>query len=190
MNDIGLESGLDSAAAAALAGAAWGEPGAASHRCPDDFRLAMRRVAATVNIVTILADGRPMGMTATAMSSVSMEPPSLLVCINACLTMHASMEDAAHFCVNVLHGDHEGLAQMFADPSSKAARFRDGWLIDGSRPPRLADAQAAMLCRRIDHHRFGTHSIFIGQVEEVIVRPEAQPLIYCDGAYGRAARAS
>ena len=189
MDDIGLERGLDSAAAAALAGAAWGEPGAAAHRCRDDFRLAMRGVAATVNIVTLLADGQPMGMTATAMSSVSMEPPSLLVCINSCLTMHAPMEGVTHFCVNVLNGAHEELARMFADPASKAARFKTGWLIDGRRPPRLADAQAAMLCRRIDHHRFGTHSIFIGQVEEVIVRPDARPLIYCDGAYGTAARA-
>ena len=43
-----------------------------------------------------------------------------------------------------------------------------------------------MLCRRIDHHRFGTHSIFIGQVEEVFIRDEIDPLVYLDGRYGSA----
>ena len=95
--------------------------------------------------------------------------------------MHAPMEDVTHFCVNVLHGGQRELARMFADPARKATRFREGWLVDDARPPRLADAQAAMLCRRIDHHRFGTHSIFIGQVEEVVLSPGARPLIYCNG---------
>ena len=78
--------------------AAPGEPPLA-----DLFRQAMRRVAATVNVVTICVDGQLMGMTATAMSCVSMDPPSLLVCINQALTMHAPMEDVSHFAVNVLH---------------------------------------------------------------------------------------
>jgi flavin reductase (DIM6/NTAB) family NADH-FMN oxidoreductase RutF len=178
------DTGSDRMMAASLAGAAWGETGDRVSAANDTFRQAMRGVAATVNIVTICVDGRPMGMTATAMSSVSMDPPSLLVCINSCLTMHDPMEDVAHFCVNVLHGGQQELARMFADPARKESRFLDGWLMDGTRPPRLAEAQAAMLCRRIGHHRFGTHSIFIGEVDEVVLRPEARPLVYCNGAYG------
>jgi flavin reductase (DIM6/NTAB) family NADH-FMN oxidoreductase RutF len=72
---------------------------------------------------------------------------------------------------------------MFADRSQQALRFLSGWQIDCDRPPRLADAQASILCRRTDHHRFGTHSIFIGVVEEVTLRDEVRPLIYLDGAY-------
>jgi flavin reductase len=180
MDDVGLDGVLSTA----FTGAAWGEAGGRTAPGCESFRQAMRGVAATVNIVSICVDGRPMGMTATAMSSVAMEPPSLLVCINACLTMHAPMEAMTHFCVNVLHGEQQELARMFADPARKASRFREGWLMDGARPPRLADAQASMLCRRIDHHRFGTHSIFIGLVEEVALRPDARPLIYCNGVYG------
>jgi flavin reductase (DIM6/NTAB) family NADH-FMN oxidoreductase RutF len=179
MRDAGGERMM----AASLAGAAWGETGDEPAPANDTFRQAMRGVAATVNIVTICVDGRPMGMTATAMSSVSMDPPSLLVCINACLTMHDPMEDVAHFCVNVLHGGQQELARIFADPARKASRFLDGWLMDGNRPPRLAEAQAAMLCRRIGHHRFGTHSIFIGVVEEVWTRDGIDPLVYLDGRY-------
>ena len=150
------------------------------------FRQAMRRVASTVNVITVCVDGQPMGITATAMSSLAMEPPSLLVCINQAAAMHASMEDVPHFCVNVLHRDQEAIARMFADRRQQALRFAEGWHVDCERPPRLIDAQAAILCRRIDHHRFATHSIFIGQVEDVAVRDEVAPLLYLDGDYGGA----
>jgi flavin reductase (DIM6/NTAB) family NADH-FMN oxidoreductase RutF len=148
-----------------------------------DFRQAMRRVASTVNVITICVDGQPMGITATAMSSLAMDPPSLLVCVNRAASMHASMEGVTHFGVNVLHRDQEHLAQMFADRAKQALRFTTGWHLDCDRPPRLADAQASLLCRRIDHHQFGTHSIFIGVVEEAVVRPEVDPLVYLDGSY-------
>jgi flavin reductase (DIM6/NTAB) family NADH-FMN oxidoreductase RutF len=148
------------------------------------FRAAMRRVASTVNVITICVGGEPMGITATAMSSISMDPPSLLVCINRTASMHGSMEDVSHFRINVLHRDQEGIAHMFADRSQQALRFSGGWTVDCARPPQLADAQASILCRRIDHHRFGTHSIFIGQVEDVTLRDAVDPLVYLNGRYG------
>jgi flavin reductase (DIM6/NTAB) family NADH-FMN oxidoreductase RutF len=151
-----------------------------------DFRQAMRRVASTVNVITICAGGRPMGITATAMSSLAMEPPSLLVCINRFAALHGSMETISHFRVNVLHREQEAIARMFADRAQEALRFADGWDMDCDHPPRLRDAQAALLCRRIDLHQYGTHSIFIGEVEEVDVRPEVDPLVYLNGSYGRA----
>ncbi len=150
----------------------------------NEFRQAMRRVASTVNVISICVDGQPMGITATAMSSLAIDPPSLLVCINRAASLHASMEDVSHFGVNVLHRDQEHLAQMFADRERHALRFAEGWDLDGARPPRLADAQAYLLCRRIDHHQFGTHSIFIGVVEKVEVRDDVHPLVYLDGRYG------
>jgi flavin reductase (DIM6/NTAB) family NADH-FMN oxidoreductase RutF len=150
------------------------------------FRQAMRRVASTVNVITIGGSGEPMGITATAMSSISMDPPSLLVCINQASSVHAPMGDMTHFRVNVLHRDQEAIARMFADRSQHALRFLSGWDLDCAAAPRLIDAQASILCRRIDHHRFGTHSIFIGQVEEVLFRDEIDPLVYLNGHYGAA----
>jgi flavin reductase (DIM6/NTAB) family NADH-FMN oxidoreductase RutF len=151
-----------------------------------DFKRAMRRVASTVNVITVCVRGEPMGITATAMSSLSLDPPSLLICINRSASLHSPLEDVSHFCVNVLHRSQEEIAQMFADRSRQALRFATGWQVDCERPPRLADAQAAILCRRIHHHPFGTHSIFIGQVEEVAVREDVAPLVYVDGRYGAA----
>jgi flavin reductase (DIM6/NTAB) family NADH-FMN oxidoreductase RutF len=150
------------------------------------FRQAMRRVASTVNVITICVGGEPMGITATAMSSISIDPPSLLVCINRTAAMHGRMEDVSHFRVNVLHRDQEEMARIFADRRHQALRFADGWTVDCERPPRLLDAQASFLCRRIDHHRFGTHSIFIGQVEEVTFKEDVHPLVYLDGKYAPA----
>lgn len=151
-----------------------------------DFRQAMRRVASTVNVISICVDGQPMGITATAMSSLAMDPPSLLVCINQAAAIYGSLQDVSHFGVNVLHRDQEHLAQMFADRGQHHLRFNSGWEIGEGRPPRLIDAQAALTCRRIDHHQFGTHSIFIGVVEEVMLRDAVDPLLYVDGRYGGA----
>lgn len=148
------------------------------------FRQAMRRVASTVNVISICVDGQPMGITATAMSSLAMDPPSLLVCVNRAASLHASMADVSHFGVNVLHRDQQDLALMFADRERHALRFASGWHLDGARPPRLAEAQAWLQCRRIEHHQFGTHSIFIGVVEEVGMREDVHPLVYLDGSYG------
>lgn len=148
-----------------------------------DFRQAMRRVASTVSVITICVEGQPMGITATAMSSLALDPPSLLVCIHRSAFMHGRMTDVSHFGVNVLHRDQEHLAQMFADRNLRELRFASGWHLDAAGPPRLPDAQASILCRRIDHHPFGTHSIFIGVVEDVIVRDDVHPLVYVDGRY-------
>lgn len=149
-----------------------------------EFRRAMRRVASTVNVISLCVEGEAMGITATAVAPISMDPPSLLVCINRAATVHPKMENVEHFGVNVLHRDQEDMARMFADRSKHGQRFVRGWLNDCVRPPRLLDAQASLLCRRIDHHRFGTHSIFIGIVEEVVLREDVHPLVYLDGRYG------
>ncbi|HEX8225302.1 MAG TPA: flavin reductase family protein [Allosphingosinicella sp.] len=152
----------------------------------NEFKQAMRRVASTVNVITVCVDGEPMGITATAMSSLSVDPPSLLICINRTASLHSPLEDVSHFCVNVLHRSQQEIARMFADKSRRELRFATGWQVDCSRPPRLADAQAAILCRRIRHFPYGTHSIFVGEVEEVAVREDVDPLVYVDGRYGRA----
>ena len=151
-----------------------------------DFKQAMRRVASTVNVITVCVGGEPMGITATAMSSLTMDPPSLLICINRTASLHSPLEDVSHFCVNVLHRSQEDMARMFADRSQQGLRFASGWHLDCDRPPRLADAQAAILCRRIRHFAYGTHSIFIGEVEEVKARDDVDPLVYVDGRYGGA----
>lgn len=153
-------------------------------RLAEAFKQAMRRVAATVNVISICVEGQAKGITATAVSVVSMDPPSLLVCVNQAASVHPSIENVDHFNVNVLHRDQAEVATIFADRKLEAERFIRGWDNDCVTPPRLRGAQAVIRCRRIDHHRFGTHSIFVGLVEAVESRDEIDPLIYLDGKFG------
>ena len=98
--------------------------------------------------------------------------------------MHGSMAGVDHFRVNVLHRGQEALARLFSDKAMRELRFAQGWQLETCAPPRLPEAQASILCRRTEHHMFGTHSIFIGVVEDVTVRGDCDPLVYLNGAYG------
>lgn len=148
------------------------------------FRGAMRRVAATVHVVTICVRGKPMGLTATAVSSLALTPPSLLVCVNQSSSMHHPMTDVRRFCVNVLGQDQIDVARAFSNSALRDVRFQTGdWRVDGDEPPRLADAQASIVCTRRDLHAFGTHSIFVGEVDDVTLRDAVDPLVYLDGRY-------
>ena len=148
------------------------------------FCDAMRRLAATVNIITISDGGTAMGMTATAVSSLAADPPSLLVCVNQSASMHNALATADRFCVNILHHDQVDVAQIFSDRSARDVRFSTGrWERDGEQPPRLEDAQASLLCDRTQLIAFGTHTICIGVVREVRTRADVNPLVYVDGRF-------
>lgn len=152
-----------------------------------DFRAAMRRLAATVTIVTIRDGGRPMGMTATAVSSLAADPPSLLVCVNQSASMHNPLIETQAFCVNILHQDQHAVARVFSDSALRDARFATGeWEHRDDAPPYLTDAQAVLLCERRQLVTFATHTICIGAVREVRLREDIDPLLYLDGKFARA----
>lgn len=158
-------------------------PGA-DHGLTDDFRQAMRGVASTIHIITLSLDDAPKGMTATAVSSLSMSPPSLLVCMNESVSMHGAMAGIEWFCVNVLTTRHIEVAKTFSNSRLRDVRFETGeWRLGEEHAPRLADAQSAMLCRQVGHHRFGTHSIFLGEVCKVWLCGAPDPLLYLDGRF-------
>jgi flavin reductase len=149
------------------------------------FRDAMRRMAATVNIITITdSNGVPQGMTATAVSSLSADPASLLVCVNQSASMHDSLGQASQFCVNVLHSEQLDLARTFSNSKLRDVRFASGgWTQDGDGPPYLPEAQASLICERTQVIAFATHSICIGTVLSIRVREDIDPLIYLDGRF-------
>ena len=145
--------------------------------------MAMRSIAATVFVVTLSEADRRYGVTATAVSSLSMEPLSILVCINRNASFHPIISRAERFCLNALREDHQVIAAQFGSSKGAAERFQSGaWsLLSGL--PALDGAQANILCRKVRQEDFGTHTIFIGEVERVRSAPDARPLIYCDGLY-------
>ncbi len=135
-----------------------------------NFRLAMREFASGVGIVAAGIGEVRSGCTATAIASLSLSPPSLLVCLNRATATLAAARLAGAFSVNLLAAHHRQLAERFAGVSGikGAARFEHGdWapLITGA--PVLADALAALDCRVEDIIERHTHAIVIGAVEAV-----------------------
>jgi len=148
-----------------------------------EFRRAMRTLASAVSIISTARGNKPFGMTATAVTSMSMEPPSLLVCINQSAGLHGPLLESRRFCVNILHGHQTDLANVFGSKQEKD-RFAFGeWATDAHGVPYLVQAQANVICDVDDTHAYGTHTIVIGKVRRVHVRGSVNPLIYQDGRY-------
>ena len=106
------------------------------------FKGAMRRLAATVTIVTGGTSEQPGGFAATAVCSVTMEPPALLVCVNKTASLHDRLVMGSQFCVNLLHGRHAELSGIFGGKVAPAERFNHGtWGTDEAGIAYLNDAR-------------------------------------------------
>lgn len=152
------------------------------------FRLAMRRVASTVAIVSAQRGGERHGTTATSVTSISMDPPSVLVCFNQSSRLHDFLHNQDNFCVNVLHTDNIDIAKMFSSSASAAERFATGdWRGGDEGMPYLANAQANLFCQKEQEINYGSHTIFIGRVLQALARGDVSPLLYRDGRYGAVA---
>jgi flavin reductase (DIM6/NTAB) family NADH-FMN oxidoreductase RutF len=148
------------------------------------FRTAMRRLASTVTIVTASDESRRHGMTMTAVSSLSMDPPSMIVCVNQSTFLHDILLSAKRFCVNVLRHDQTDVSTAFSGAATPEERFLMGeWTKHASSVDYLVNAQANILCRKVAAVPFGTHTIFIGTAEEVILNEDAKPLLYRNATY-------
>jgi flavin reductase len=154
-----------------------------NHDLSADFRLAMRRLTATVSIVTCADETGRHGMTATAVTSVSLHPPTILVCINAEARLHAKVAKQRRFCVNLLKVGHIALSERFGSKQYEHDRFAVGdWSeLDGL--PYLKDSQASLSCSTQQHITAGSHGIFVAHVDQIIVADEIEPLLYQNGAY-------
>ena len=147
------------------------------------FREAIAHFATGVTVITTLRDdGTPAGMTASAVTSVSLDPVLLLVCINNRLPTHGAIEASRRFVVNVLGEGQEELALRFA--RSGIDKFESVPLVPGTELPILADAIAHFTCDV--HERFpgGDHSIFIGLVRSCAAMPGKRPLVYFKSGFG------
>ena len=151
---------------------------------PLRMRDGLRRLAKAVVVITCEHGGTRYAMAATAVSELSMEPPSLLICVNRTASLYAPLSSGANFAVNILHSSHETVSSACSGKLKGEARFEQGqWARSSLGPPYLEDAQASFVCRndrQVDH---GTHGIFIGEVVDVLSHGAVDPLIYVDGRY-------
>jgi flavin reductase (DIM6/NTAB) family NADH-FMN oxidoreductase RutF len=149
-----------------------------------DMRNALRRLAKAVVVITSQYEGQRYAMAATAVSELSMDPPSLLICVNRTASLYAPLAANADFCVNILHSSHLPISQACSGKIKGEARFEVGsWATSSLGIPYLEDAQASFVCRNDRLVDYGTHGLFIGQVVEVMSHGIVDPLIYVDGRY-------
>lgn len=149
------------------------------------FRDVMGRFATGVTVVTTASDDVTRAMTANAVSSLSLDPLLLLVCVQHSASIHDVLIDAGVFAVNILAGDQLELSQLFAsrgefDEPMGGVSYRSGQ----TGAPLLDGVLAWVDCEVHERLDGGDHSIFVGRaVDFSIARPDAPPLLFYGGGY-------
>ncbi|MGD9811524.1 MAG: flavin reductase family protein [Sphingobium sp.] len=157
----------------------------------EQLKAGLRRLGKAVAVVTTWHDGHRWAMTATAVSELSMDPPSMLVCVNKSASLYLPLTAGANFCINILHADQIAVANACFGATKGEERFREGrWDSACCGTPFLRESQASFICEYQQHLEYGTHAIVIGQVKEVHVAGDVDPLIYVDGRFTRVMRAA
>jgi flavin reductase (DIM6/NTAB) family NADH-FMN oxidoreductase RutF len=157
---------------------------------PIDFRKAMGCFATGVTIITVDQDGEVHGMTANAFTSVSLEPELVLVCVDHRARTHAHLHARKRFGVNVLRSDQQAISEYYARATETHQQAEEA----GARfertahgTPVLQGALAYIECRLRSAEQAGDHTIFIAEVEDVVVR-EGEPLLFFRGQYRQIAQ--
>lgn len=144
-----------------------------------EFRNTLGRFATGVTVVTIPDGAGVRGVTANAFMSVSLEPPLVVVSIGKKARTHALLLDAERYGISVLHEDQEAMSNHFAGFGGELEPTFEH--LSGF--PLLEGALAHLVCRTVDRHEAGDHTLFIGEVEALRYR-EGRPLLYFGGKYG------
>ncbi|MDE1150575.1 MAG: flavin reductase family protein [Azospirillaceae bacterium] len=151
----------------------------------DGLRLAMRRLAATVSVVTLRDAQGPAGTTVSALCSLSFDPPSVLIALNRSASMHDRLLAADTYAINILHADQHAISQAFGSSQRKEDRFEEGAWEDVMGAPVLIGAQSVLVCRRAAELPHGSHRVIVGEVLWTRNLDEVNPLLYADGGYRR-----
>ena len=151
----------------------------------ESYREGMARLAAAVNVITTDGPAGPGGFTASAVCSVTDDPPTLIVCVNLASSQNELIRTTQELCVNALALGQGDIAALFSTKELPIAeRFAAGrWstLVTGS--PVLEGAIASFDCRVVERLERGTHSVIFCEVEAVRSAPGGEPLLYIDRGY-------
>ena len=148
------------------------------------FRHVVGHLTSGVCVVTTSVDGAPYGMTASSVTSLSMDPPMMLVCVNRAAPMAIKVSASGFFAINVLSDRGTQLATQFATPS--ADKFHGVTTSVGiSGAPILEEALAHLECEVIEEVIGGSHLIFLGRVIRAQAAQDGEPLTYFRGKFGR-----
>jgi flavin reductase len=153
---------------------------------PAEFRLAMGCFATGVTIVTVDLDGEIHGMTANALASVSLKPVLLLVCVDRSARIHAHLHAKRRFGINILSEHQRAVSEYYARPLSTHQRAQSeagAWFERTEQgTPILRGALAYLECKLQSTQEAGDHTIFVAEVEDVVVH-EGEPLLFFRSRY-------
>lgn len=153
------------------------------------FRQALGCFPTGVAVVTATpGQGHPMGITVNSFSSVSLDPPLILWCVDAKSDRYDAFTNAPGFTISLLGTAHEDVSSRLAKQGAHSLEGID--LIDTELgPPALCDALAYFECTRYALHEAGDHAILIGRVLRFAKREAGAPLVFFRGRYGSLADA-
>lgn len=146
---------------------------------------ALRRFARAVSVITTDFEGRRYAMAATAVCEVSLDPPSMLVCVNRAAALFVPLSQGAPFCINILEASQQAISVACGGSVRGEERFAVGQWRKSEQLglPCLEGAQASLVCENEASILHGTHGVFLGRVVEVATSGPVNPLIYADGSY-------
>ncbi|MBI4492279.1 MAG: flavin reductase [Chloroflexi bacterium] len=153
---------------------------------PLRFRKVIGNFATGVTVLTTVTPVGVYGMTANAVTSLSLEPTLVLVCIDRQATTHDYVQRSKVFALNILSEAQQDLSRLFARPDSTPERALATVEYEpaASGSPILRGALAYLDCRVVAEYPGGDHTIFVGEVDEAaVVEGEAAPLIFFRGQY-------
>ena len=149
-----------------------------------DFKNALKSWATGVTVVTSKTEDFGLkGMTATSFSSVSLNPPQILVCINKSADTGDAVLAGKSFAINILKVDQQEISNQFAGATSQEERFANvNWHEGKMGSPVIDDALASIECTVVQQVLAGTHWVIIGEVQSVTCR-SGEPLLYYNSSY-------
>ena len=154
---------------------------------PAAFRHAFRQLASTVAVLTLVGrDGRPRGMTVTSMCALTVQPPTLLVCIDRTTRTHSALMASDEFGLDILADSQHAIAAFCARTGTNKVLPAE-WLIEPSRNelPHIAGSVVRLGCTIDTIHPASTHDIVVGEIRSIDVEMvPTTPLLYHDGAFG------
>jgi len=149
-----------------------------------DYRNAMARLGAAVNIITTDGPAGRAGFTASAVCSVTDEPPTLLICLNRQASVYPAFQANGVLCVNVLGAGQQALSGVFGGKTPMAERFgAASWRSSTTGSPVLDGAAVSFDCRVVRSTSVGTHDVFFCEAVAISLGEAAHGLIYFDRQY-------
>lgn len=151
---------------------------------PVQFRQALSKFASGVTVVsTLTPQGEPIGVTVSAFSSLSLEPPLVLICLDHATSQLRAYTDGSHFCVNILAAGQQDVSNAFAFPGPRPPFDVVSHETGAFGLPVIKGTLASLICVRDAVHPGGDHEIVVGAVRDAMWDDSLEPLIYAGGGY-------